>query len=159
MKKVRLLLGVFCLALVSSCCCNSNKEGAAEGCKAVCEKSEKKCCAPKCEMSEEQKAYFEKWQNFENLAEEEQKELIGKAKACFEKEIADKKACIEKCEAMLVNFDSLTVAEQKELLDKKVLCTGKGKCCKSKSKCTEKKECSVEKKDGNVENKEESKEK
>ena len=148
MKKVRLLLGVFCLALVSSCCYNSNKEGA-EGCKEACEKSEKKCCASKCEMNEEQKACFEKWQNFENLVEEEQKEIIGKAKACFEKEIADEKAFVEKCEAMLVNFENLTIAEQRELLDKKILCTGKGQCCKKESKCcaAEKKECSVEKKE------------
>ncbi len=121
MKKVRLLLSVFCLALISSCCGNSNKEGAGD--KATCEKTEKKCCASKCEMSEEQKAHFEKWKNFENLAEEEQKEIIGKAKACFEKNIAEKKACVEKCEAMLVNFDSLTIAEQKQLLDK-AACSG-----------------------------------
>ncbi|MDR1730065.1 MAG: hypothetical protein LBR52_05320 [Prevotellaceae bacterium] len=144
MKKVRLLLSVFCLALISSCCGNANKEGVAGGCKATCEKSEK-CRASKCEMTEEQKAYFEKWQNFENLTVEEQKEMIGKAKACFEKSIAEKKACIEKSEAALANFDNLSVAEQKELLDKKVPCTGKGKCCKGK--CTEKKECSAEKKE------------
>ena len=137
MKKVSLLLSIFCLALVSSCCCNSNKEGA-EGCKA-----EKKCCASKCEMNEEQKACFEKWQNFENLVEEEQKEVIAKAKACFEKDIADRKACVEKCEAMLVDFENLTIAEQKELLNEKVLCTGKGKCCKK----DEKKACSTEKKE------------
>ncbi len=154
MKKVKLLLGIFCLALVSSCCSNSNKEG--EGCKTTCQKEEKKCCCvSKCEVSEEQKAFAEKWQNFENLAEEEQKEIIGKAKSCFEKNIAERKACIEKCEATLVNFDSLTVAEQKALLDGKVACTGKSNCCKDSKCCAGKKKCTTEKKECSTEKKEE----
>ena len=76
MKKAGLLLGVFCLMLLSACC-NSHKESATE-----CQEGKKKCCASKCEMTEEQKAFFEEWQNFDNLSAERQKELIGKAKAC-----------------------------------------------------------------------------
>ena len=143
MKKVKLLLGVLCLVFVTACNCCNKKSAPAEG---ACQKS----CAPKCEMTEEQKAFFEQWQNFDNLSVEEQQELLAKAKACFEKKIADKKACIEKCEAKLANFDNLTIAEQKEFLDKKVKCTGKGmKCGKGKVKCCkEKKGCSKEEKKG-----------
>lgn len=137
MKKVKLLLGIFCLALLSACCGNSGKEGA------CCQKGEKKCCASKSEMSEEQKAFFEEWQNFDNLPAERQKELLAKSKAYVEKSIAEKKACIEKCEAELANFDNLTIAEQKALLDQKMLCTGQGMCGKEKGKCPQKKGCAV----------------
>ena len=143
MKKVTLLLGVLCLAFMTACnCCN---KGNADGVQTENQEGEKKCCASKCEMTEEQKAVFEQWQNFGNLPAEEQKELLAKAKACIEKSIAEKKACIEKCESELANFDNLTIAEQKELLDQKMQCTSKG-CCKEKGACSQKKECSKEEK-------------
>ena len=139
MKKVRLLLGIFCLILLSACC-NSHNESAAE-----CQEGKKKCCASKCEMTEEQKAFFEKWQNFDNLPVEEQKELIAKRKACIEKRKAEKKAAIEDFKAKWANFDNLTIAEQKELLDKKKCfmapCGKEMKCCKGKGdrgKCNKK---------------------
>ena len=121
MKKVKLVLGVFCLALLSACCCCNNKEKAGE-----CQKMEKKCCAVKCEMTEEQKEFKAKWENFENLAVEEQKELIAKKKACIEKCKAEKKeakakmqAIKEELEAKWEKFEELAIEEQKELLDKK----------------------------------------
>ncbi len=121
MKKVKLLLGIFCMVLISASCCNSKKENATPcgGPQMECKKGDKKSCAPKCEMSEEQKAFFEKWKNFDNLPAEEQKELIAKRKACIEKREAEKKAAIEEFEAKWANFDNLTIAEQKELLEKK----------------------------------------
>ena len=144
MKKVKLLLGVLCLVFVTACNCCNKEAAPAEG---ACQEGEKKCCASKCEMTEEQKAFFEQWQSFDNLTVEEKKEMLEKAKACIEKSIAEKKACIEKCESELANFDNLTIAEQKELLDQKMQCLCKGKCGKEEGKCcSQKKECSKEEK-------------
>ena len=149
MKKVKLLLGIFCLVFVSACNCCNKGNAPAEGDQA----GEKKCCASKCEMTEEQKAFFEQWQNFDNLSAEEQQELLAKAKACIENRLAEKKACIEKCQAELAEFDNLTIAEQKELLEQKQQCLDSGckpkGCCKEKAKCCkEKKECNKEEKKG-----------
>ena len=142
MKKVKLLLGIFCLALMSACCCNGNKEAEGQACQA----GEKKCCVPKCEMSEEQKAFCEKWQNFDALSAEEQKELVDKKKACIEKRESEKKAAIEEFEAKWANFDNLTIAEQKELLDQKECCL-KASCCKATKCCKAKKQCNKDKKE------------
>jgi len=140
MKKVKLLLGVLCLVFVTACNCCNKGNAPAEG---ECQKE-----APKCEMTEEQKACFEKWQNFDNLPVEEQKEMLAGKKACIEKRLADKKACIEKCQAELAEFDNLTIAEQKELLDQKQQCLDSG-CNKEKAKCCKaKKECNKEEKKG-----------
>jgi len=140
MKKVKLLLGIFCLVLLSACC-NSRNESTAE-----CQEGKKKCCASKREMTEEQKAFYEKWQNFDNLPVEEQKELIAQKKACIEKRRAEKKAAIEDFKAKWANFENLTIAEQKELLDNKKCFKaifGKGmKCCKGKE---DKGKCNKEK--------------
>jgi hypothetical protein len=143
MKKVKLLLGIFCLIFVTACNCCNKEAAPAEG---ACQAGEKKCCAAKCEMTEEQKALCEKWQNFDTLPVEEQKELLAGKKACIEKRLAEKKACIEKCQAELAEFDNLTIAEQKELLDAKQQCLDGG-CCKEKAKCCkEKNECNKEEK-------------
>jgi len=139
MKRVKLLLGILCVALMSSCCCNSGKD------KACTAEGAEKSCAPKCEMSEEQKACCEKWKNFDNLSAEEQKELVDKKKACIDDCLAKRKAAIEEFEAELAEFDNLTVAEQKEFFDKKN-CFIKKICYKENSSCTKKKECNKEEK-------------
>jgi hypothetical protein len=141
MKKVKLLLGIFCLALMSACCCNGNKN-------ADCQVEEKKDCAIKCEMNEEQKAFFEKWQNFDTFSAEEQKELIEKRKSCIEQCEADKKAAIEEFEAKWANFDNLTIAEQKELLEQKEACL-KASCYKNSKCCKvlQQKQCNKDEKE------------
>jgi len=126
MKKLSLVASAVLFAfLVSSCCCNSEKkEGGAAKC---CEKDKK-------EMTEEEKVCAEfkaKWEDFENLAEDVQKELIAKKKGFIEARREALKAEIAECEKKFEGFEALTVAEQKEFLDNLSCCATK-KCCKDK---------------------------
>lgn len=139
MKKLTLFFSaIVCVAIMASCGGNTQKkENNAE----ACDKTQKEQCdkeKPACNLTEEQKAeckaFNEKWENFDNLTVDEQKELIAQKKSCIEKRRAEAQAKMAECEAKWANFDNLTIAEQKEFLDK-------AGCCKKAEKCDKKEEC------------------
>ena len=128
MKKLSLLVGVFCFVF-AACCSKATEPQQDEATEKQCSKEESTCCKG---MTEEQKAackeFCEKWKDFENQSEEVQKELVLKAKARID-ECEAKKA---EFEAKWANFNNLPLAEQKMLIDMKMNC--KKDCCK-KSCC------------------------
>ncbi|MDR2010504.1 MAG: hypothetical protein LBQ22_08475 [Bacteroidales bacterium] len=133
-KLIYLLLPIFLFVA-----CNNNqkaKETTEETQK--CEQEEKKCCKDgekKCckELTEEQKAEMEAWNNWDSQTDEKKAELVENRKACIDKMMAEK---AEKCEgkegkeecpkkaekcaelkAKMDNWDNLTIDEKKVLLD------------------------------------------
>jgi hypothetical protein len=143
MKQVKILLGIVCMVFLASCNNRSNNAPTEQ----VQEKDRKECqrdCAnhnPECKkncqmksdkMCEEQKAACEKWKNFDNLTEQEQRTMLSTKKAEIDRREAEMKAAKDEFEAKWKNFENLTIAEQKELLDKRSGCHGPKKCCKGK---------------------------
>lgn len=99
--------------------------------------AEEKCC----ELTEEQKADFEAWNNWSSLTEDVQKELVARMKVFFDQKMAEKaekcdaeqaEVCPEKAakcaefKAKWEDWDNLTLEAQKELIDAKI------ECCKKK---------------------------
>ena len=147
MKKLTLLLSaIVCVAVMSSCCGGKNQKDEATTPEQTTECA-KKCdnAKPACNLTEEQKAECEafkaKWNDFDNLTVDEQKELIAKKKECIDKRREEAKAKMAECEAKWANFETLTIAEQKAFLDENSCCK-KAKDCKKegdtkcKAKCT-----------------------
>ena len=145
MKKLGLFASMICFLFMVSCCGNCQKEG--EKCcdkdKKECCSKDKKCCEKKCDLTEEQiaecKAFKEKWENFENLVESEQAELIAKKKAFVDAEREALKAKIAECEAKWAGFEEWTIAEQKAFLDNLPCKKAKKDCAKKCEKKCEKK--------------------
>lgn len=121
------------VVIVASGCCNCKKDNGKCACP---NESPEKCeqevpCkhgkrphafngpAEMFEISEEDKAKFEKWANFDNLPEAEQKSLLSERKAEIDKREAEMKKAKEEFEAKWANFDNLPVAEQKKLIEMK----------------------------------------
>lgn len=131
MKKLKLFILCGLTALALSSCCNCCKKGENQSCPNEQVADEGR--GPRhgghhhgfggpeerMPMSEECKAKFEKWANFDNLTEAEQKTLLAERKAEIDKREAEMKKQKEEFEAKWAKFDSLTIAEQKELIDMK----------------------------------------
>ena len=145
MKKLAVLVSALCFVFVG-CNCNAPATEPTTEDSTKCE-GKKECC----QMTEEQKADMEAWNDWDNQTAEKQAELVAKRKACIDKKMAEKaekcdatkeEQCPEKkakCEEMKAKWDkweTLTIDEQKALLDE-MKCCGKKKCCKE----GDKKEC------------------
>lgn len=87
----------------------------------------KKCGDSPCpKMTAEKKEMMKKWENFDNLTPDEQKDLIKQRKQAIDQceaervaKVEARKAKREEIAAKWKKFDQLTVAEQKELIDLK----------------------------------------
>ena len=120
MKKM-IKLGLMALMATMIVSCNSNTCDNAQHCKKECpamhacpKKGHKK--GPKMQLSEN----FEKWAKFDSLSEQEQKELIQKAKTFIDNREAKRKAYRDSINNLWQNFDNLTIDQQKSLLMKKM---------------------------------------
>ena len=120
MKKM-IKLGLMALMATMIVSCNSNTCDNAQHCKKECpamhacpKKGHKK--GPKMQHSEN----FEKWAKFDSLSEQEQKELIQKAKTFIDNREAKRKAYRDSINNLWQNFDNLTIDQQKSLLMKKM---------------------------------------
>ena len=123
MKKLTLAIAALSFVLVS--CNNQPKPEQAVGNqpKQECEnqKGQHKCCK---DMSEEQKAMFEAWKDWDNQTPEKKAELIAKRKECIDKKIveqetreAEMKVKKGEFKAKWANFDKLDIEAQKVLID------------------------------------------
>ncbi|MDR2979191.1 MAG: hypothetical protein LBV02_01920 [Bacteroidales bacterium] len=101
-----------------------------------------KCCK---ELTPEQKAEMDAWNNWDNQTPEKKAELVENRKACIDKMMAEKagqcestkEECPEKAakcaemKAKMDNWANLTVEEKKALLDEFKPCKKEGEgCCR-----------------------------
>ena len=146
MKKLMLMLTACCLIFAS---CGKETQSA--------EPVQEETC---CEMTAEEKAMCEAWQNWDNLAVEDQEQLVIDVKAWIDAKMAECPAKKAECEAKKAEceakhaafmekwekFDELTLEAKKELIEEFFA----NKCCKEKKEgcCKEKKEgCDKEQKE------------
>lgn len=113
--------GLMALMATMIVSCNTNTCDNAQHCKKECPAMHacpKKCHkkGPKMQHSEN----FEKWAKFDSLSEQEQKELIQKAKTFIDNREAKRKAYRDSINNLWQNFDNLTIDQQKSLLIKKM---------------------------------------
>lgn len=153
MKKVILFVAAALCLSFASCNNTSKKEVSQNG---PDPKMEQKCDKHQgpgfeCQMTEEEKAemkaFKEKWDSWDKLAEADKKALVAEVKAKIDKKEAEmeaKKAEMEKQKAEMDakwnNFNNLTLEEQKTVLDMKLK-----SCCKNhmQNGCTqERPQCS-----------------
>lgn len=134
-------------------CGNKPVTPAEEPVKEECNKEQ--CCK---ELTEEQKAEMEAWNDWDNQTDEKKAELLANRKACIDQKMAEKKECKKegeepseeckaKCAERQAKWDSwatLTMDEQKALIDefggccKKECAHGEGEgCCKGEGEHAE----------------------
>ena len=115
MKKI-IKLGLVCLLAVMVASCSSNNTEEVKDFPKGCPMSEMGPC-PKMKFDKKQcKENFEKWAKFDSLSEDEQKELINKAKQSIDEREAKIKAFKDSIDALWKDFDNLTIEQQKSLL-------------------------------------------
>lgn len=117
MKKI-IKLGLMALMATMIVSCNSNSCNNENTCKKECPAMH--ACPKKCHKKKHSGKDFEKWAKFDSLSEQEQKELIQKAKTCIDNREAKRKAYRDSINNLWENFDNLTIEQQKSLLMKKM---------------------------------------
>ncbi|MBQ2026023.1 MAG: hypothetical protein II215_06105 [Paludibacteraceae bacterium] len=117
MKKI-IKLGLMALMATMIVSCNSNSCNNENTCKKECPAMH--ACPKKCHKMKHSGKDFEKWAKFDSLSEQEQKELIQKAKTCIDNREAKRKAYRDSINNLWENFDNLTIEQQKSLLMKKM---------------------------------------
>lgn len=115
MKKI-IKFGLLGLLAVMVASCSSNNTEEVKDFPKGCPMSEMGPC-PKMKFYKKQcKENFEKWAKFDSLSEDEQKELINKAKQSIDEREAKIKAFKDSIDALWKDFDNLTIEQQKSLL-------------------------------------------
>lgn len=115
MKKI-IKFGLLGLLAVMVASCSSNNTEEVKDFPKGCPMSEMGPC-PKMKFDKKQcKENFEKWAKFDSLSEDEQKELINKAKQSIDEREAKIKAFKDSIDALWKDFDNLTIEQQKSLL-------------------------------------------
>ena len=115
MKKI-IKLGLVSLLAVMVASCSSNNTEEVKDFPKGCPMKEMGPC-PKMKFDKKQcKENFEKWAKFDSLSEDEQKELINKAKQSIDEREAKIKAFKDSIDALWKDFDNLTIEQQKSLL-------------------------------------------
>ena len=114
MKKM-IKLGLVSLLTIMVASCSSN-----DTCDKPCRKDCKREFRKECRMKKPCNKQFEKWIKFDSLSEQEQKELIQKAKTFIDNREAKRKAYRDSINNLWENFDNLTIDQQKSLLMKKI---------------------------------------
>lgn len=117
MKKI-IKLGLMALMATMIVSCNSNSCNNENNCKKECPAMH--ACPKKCHKMKHSGKDFEKWAKFDSLSEQEQKELIQKAKTFIDNREAKRKAYRDSINNLWENFDNLTIDQQKSLLMKKM---------------------------------------
>ena len=111
-------LGLMALMATTIVSCNSNSCNNENNCKK--EYPAMHACPKKCHKMKHGGKNFEKWAKFDSLSEQEQKELIQKAKTFIDNREAKRKAYRDSINNLWENFDNLTIDQQKSLLMKKM---------------------------------------
>ena len=115
MKKI-IKFGLLGLLAVMVASCSSNNTEEVKDFPKGCPMSQM-CPGPKMKFDKKQcKENFEKWAKFDSLSEDEQKELINKAKQSIDEREAKIKAFKDSIDALWNDFDNLTIEQQKSLL-------------------------------------------
>ena len=117
MKKM-IKFGLMALMATMIVSCNSNSCNNENTCKKECPAMH--ACPKKCHKMKHSGKNFEKWAKFDSLSEQEQKELIQKAKTFIDNREAKRKAYRDSINNLWENFDNLTIDQQKSLLMKKM---------------------------------------
>ena len=117
MKKM-IKFGLMALMATMIISCNSNSCNNENTCKKECPAMH--ACPKKCHKMKHSGKNFEKWAKFDSLSEQEQKELIQKAKTFIDNREAKRKAYRDSINNLWENFDNLTIDQQKSLLMKKM---------------------------------------
>ena len=117
MKKM-IKFGLMALMATMIVSCNSNSCNNENTCKKECPAMH--ACPKKCHKMKHGGKNFEKWAKFDSLSEQEQKELIQKAKTFIDNREAKRKAYRDSINYLWENFDNLTIDQQKSLLMKKM---------------------------------------
>ena len=117
MKKIIMFAGILCLCTLAACNGKKTEENGQKT-DSIAMGTPQTACTHHHEMSEEQQALMAQWANFDNLTEQEQKDLLATRKACIDK-MLESKTCSE---------DSKTGCSK----DGKICCSKDGKTCCSK---------------------------
>ena len=117
MKKM-IKFGLMALMATMIVSCNSNSCNNENTCKKECPAMH--ACPKKCHKMKHSGKNFEKWAKLDSLSEQEQKELIQKAKTFIDNREAKRKAYRDSINNLWENFDNLTIDQQKSLLMKKM---------------------------------------
>ena len=117
MKKIIMFAGILCLCTLAACNGKKTEENGQKT-DSIAMGTPQTACTHHHEMSEEQQALMAQWANFDNLTEQEQKDLLATRKACIDK-MLESKTCSE---------DSKTGCCK----DGKTCCCKDGKTCCSK---------------------------